>query len=399
MERIIVVGGGLAGLSACEGLRQAGHEGEIVLVGEEEHDPYDRPPLSKQLLAGEWEADRVRLRTPEKLAALGLEVRRGERASSLDLARAVVCLASGEELGYDGLVLATGSRARQLPAFESLEHAFVLRSLDDALALRSALSEGRRLLVVGGGFIGMEVAATARRLGCEVTVVEPLETPLYRVLGALVGSACEALHRDHGVEFHLGVGIESVSEEGTERTIVAVLGDGSRLEADVAVVGIGAAPEVGWLDGSGLEVGPGGVACDAALVAAPGVVVAGDIALFPFGPNRTPVRLEHRTNAAEQGSHAARSLLGEASPFVSVPYVWSDQYDKKIQLLGLPDPSDEVIVAEGEIESGRFVALYGRAGVLSAVVGFSMPRALMGYRQSLSEEAPFEQAVARAAGA
>ncbi len=393
MERIVVVGAGLAGLSACDELRRLGFDGELFLVGDEPHDPYDRPPLSKQFLAGKWERDRLALREPEKLATLSLERVVGE-ASALELAARRLLLRSGEAIGYEGLVLATGSRARRLPAFDRLANAFVLRSLDDALALRAAIAPASRLLVVGGGFIGMEVAATARGLGCEVSVVEPLAAPLLRALGPAAGQACAAVHRHHGVELHLGVAVDSVSEEGAERAVVALLGDGTRLEADLALVGVGAAPNVSWLGGSGLEVGADGVACDASLRVAPGVVVAGDIARFPHGPAGTLLRLEHRTNAAEQGAHAARSLLGEDSPFATVPYVWSDQYDLKIQLLGLPEPGDELEVVEGELEAGRFLGLYGRAGRLVAAVGFSMPRALMRVRSQLADGAAFAAAVA-----
>ena len=391
MDRIVVVGAGLAGLGAAEELRRQGFERQLVLLGDEPHDPYDRPPLSKQFLAGEWGEERLYLRKPERLAELALEHRRGV-AAGLDLSRKVVHLAEGEELSYDGLVLATGSRARRLPAFEGLAGAHVLRSLEDALLLRRALLEKGRLLVVGAGFIGMEVAATARGLGCRVSVVEPLEAPLLRALGPAAGAACAELHRRQGVELHLGVGVGSVTETAEGRLVVE-LADKSRLEADAAVVGVGAVPNVGWLEGSGLEVGPGGVACDARLVAAPSVVVAGDIARFPFGPSRAAVRLEHRTNAAEQGPHAARSLLGEQADFETVPYVWSDQYDQKIQLLGLPEPDDEMAVVEGELESGRFLALYGRGSRLVGAVGFSMPRALMAVRNLLLKGASFEEAL------
>jgi 3-phenylpropionate/trans-cinnamate dioxygenase ferredoxin reductase subunit len=390
---MVVVGAGLAGLAACEALRRQGYQEEIVLVGDEPYEPYDRPPLSKQFLAGEWGVDKVVLRNPERMAELELSRRKETLATGLDLKTSSVRLSSGEQLYFDGLVIATGSMARRLPAFEHLAHAHVLRSLGDAEALRKELRPGARLLVVGGGFIGMEVAATARRLGLEVSVVEPLAVPLGRVLGELTGRACEALHRDNGVLFHLGVGIESVSEEGSQSTLRAVLSDGSVLQADVAVVGIGASPNVGWLEGSGLEVGPSGVACDASLLAAPRVAVAGDVARFPYGPRGVPVRLEHRTNAAEQGEHAARSLLSGPSAFETVPYVWSDQYSTKIQLLGLPEPDDRVEVVAGSIKEGRFVALYERGGLLSAAVGFSMPRALMGFRKLLAEPTPFEVAL------
>ncbi|MGO9198560.1 MAG: NAD(P)/FAD-dependent oxidoreductase [Acidimicrobiales bacterium] len=394
MERVVVVGAGLAGLRACEGLRARSFAGEIVLVGDESHAPYDRPPLSKQFLAGDWALEKVWLRQQPQLDALGLELRRGpeHRAESLDVEGRAVTLASGERIAYDGLVLATGARARTLPALESLPGAYLLRTIDDAIALRSAIADpGARLLVVGGGFIGMEVAATARKLGAQVTVVEPLEFPLARVLGRLPGRACLRLHVDHGVRVLLGAALESVSSDAGG-TISAVLTDGTALEADAVLVGVGAVPNVDWLEGCGLDVGPSGVACDAALQVAPGIVACGDLALWPFAAAR-PVRLEHRTNAAEQGDHAAATLLGATAPFETVPYVWSDQYDIKIQLLGIPQPDDDCVVVDGREEDGRFVAVYGRAGVLSAVVGLSMPRVLMRLRSLLTTRTPFDEAL------
>ncbi|MGO9558324.1 MAG: NAD(P)/FAD-dependent oxidoreductase [Acidimicrobiales bacterium] len=397
MDRVVVVGAGLAGLRACEGLRARDYRGEIVLLGDEVHVPYDRPPLSKQFLAGEWQLDKVWLRPDDQLASLALDCRRGpeSRATSLDAEARSVALASGEHLSFDGLVIATGARARTVPGLEPRPGVHLLRTIEDALALRAVVAApGARLVVVGGGFIGMEVAATARRLGAEVTVVEPLEYPLVRVLGPLAGKACLRLHFDHGVRVLLGSATESVTRSGTGETMSVVLTDGSALEADAVLVGIGAVPNVGWLEGSGLDFSPRGVPCDETLQVAPGIVAAGDIALWPFGPGRESVRLEHRTNAAEQGDHAAATLLGSKEPFETVPYVWSDQYDVKIQVLGIPDPTDEVVVVDGREDDGRFVAAYGRDGLLSAVVGFSMPRSIMRFRPMLTSPTPYAEALA-----
>jgi 3-phenylpropionate/trans-cinnamate dioxygenase ferredoxin reductase subunit len=397
MERVVVVGAGLAGLRTCEGLRARDYAGEIVLLGDESHLPYDRPPLSKQFLAGEWPLDKVWLRQHDQLEALALDRRQGpdNRATSLDAEARSVTLASGEHLSFDGLVIATGASARTLPSLEAQPGVHLLRTIDDAVALRTVLTTpGARLLVIGGGFIGMEVAATARKLGADVTVVEPLEFPLARVLGPLVGQACLRLHLDHGVRVLLGSEIDSVSRAVPGGAMAAVLTDGSAIDADAVLVGIGAVPNVGWLEGSGLEFSPRGVPCDETLQVAPGIVVAGDLALWPFGPGRDAVRLEHRTNAAEQGDHAAGTLLGSREPFVTVPYVWSDQYDVKIQVLGIPDPADEVVVVDGREEDGRFVAAFGRGGLLSAVVGISMPRSLMRFRPMLTSPTPYTEALA-----
>ncbi|MGD0593877.1 MAG: FAD-dependent oxidoreductase [Acidimicrobiales bacterium] len=428
---IAVVGAGLAGLRACEGLRQRGFEGRITLVGDEPRLPYDRPPLSKQFLAGQWDLDRVVLRSPEQMAALGLDLRIGpaHRAVALDLAARRLRLLSGDTVEYDGLVLATGSAARRLPAINDLPGAYVLRTLDDALALRTVLQiPGVRLGLAGAGFIGLEVAATARRLGVDVTVVEPLDVPLGRVLGPVSGGACEVMHREEGVRFHLRTVIESV-EVGDAGTGIGAgagidatgplrcrLSSGQVLEFDALLVGIGAAPSVSWLADSGLRAGPDGIVCDGSLMAAPGVAVAGDVARWPlpvdhadgYGGAEAPetVRVEHRTNAAEQGDHAAASLLAhlgllarqaqalEVPPSYVVPYVWSDQYNVKIQVLGLPRPDDEVIVVEGDPSERRFVALHGRGGRLQAVVGFARPRHVMTLRPLLERKATLVEAAA-----
>jgi 3-phenylpropionate/trans-cinnamate dioxygenase ferredoxin reductase subunit len=395
MERVVVVGAGLAGLRACEGLRTRGYDGEIVLIGDEPHRPYDRPPLSKQFLAGEWASDKVELRPGPDIDALALDLRLGpaNRATALDVAERRIHLAGTGTVTYDGLVIATGARARTLPITRSLQKAHLLRTLEDASALRADITRpGCRLLVIGGGFIGMEVAATARQLGADVTVVEPLAAPLARVLGPRAGAACQVLHERHGVRMCLGTGVASIVEDAAG-TLTAKLTDGTSLIADTVLTGVGAVPNVEWLTGSGLDVGPSGVLCDAALRAGPDVVVAGDLALWPFGPSGGRVRLEHRTNAAEQGDHVAGTLLGGDAPFETVPYVWSDQYDAKIQLLGVPEIHDSYRVVAGSIEEGRLVALYGRDGVLSAAVGYSMPRQLMRARALLVRPTPYDEAM------
>jgi 3-phenylpropionate/trans-cinnamate dioxygenase ferredoxin reductase subunit len=398
-QTIAVVGAGLAGLRACEGLRAKGFDGRLVLCGDEAHTPYDRPPLSKQYLAGDWSLDKVWLRPPDRLGELDLEQRLGAdgRASALDVAGQVLRFATGEQLAYDGLVIATGSRARLLAGVSELEGAHVLRTLDDARALAEVLRPGARLLLAGAGFIGLEVAATARRLGTEVTVVEPLEVPLGRVLGEQLGRVCEGMHRDEGVGFELGATLEAVDR--VPGGLACTTSTGRVIEADALLVGIGAVPATGWLDGSGLDSGPSGLTCDAALVAGPAIVAAGDVARWPLAGEPGTVRIEHRTNAAEQGDHAAASLLavmaGRApAPFAPVPYVWSDQYDLKIQVLGLPEPTDEVTVVEGSLAERRFVALFGREGRLSAVVGFGRPRALMNFRTLMERRAPYDEATA-----
>jgi len=397
LERIVVAGGSLAGLRACESLRRHGFEGAIVVLGAERHLPYDRPPLSKQYLAGAWDRDRLALIARDKLDALGLELHLGTAARGLDLERRTVLVEGGEEVRFDGLVIATGATPRRLRDAGELDGVVTVRSLDDATALHERLArEGARLAVVGGGFLGMEVAATARGLGSEVTVIEPLPAPLSRAVGPLVGEALAGLHRDHGVQVVCGRSVRALL--GAARVEGVRLDDGAVVPADVVLVAIGVVPETGWLAGSGLVLDDG-VVCDSALVAAPGVVAAGDVARWPYahGPaGGRPIRLEHWTNASEQGVHAGASLLaapGERSAFGPVPYFWSDHYDVKLQAIGLPGPDDEVRVVEGSLAERRFVALYGRAGRLSAALGVGRPRQLMAFRPLVERGAAFDEAL------
>jgi len=395
---VAVVGGSLAGLRAAETLRAEGHTGTVALIGAEPHLPYDRPPLSKQFLAGTWGLDRVLLRPAEKIDALGLDLRLGHRAGALDVEGHSLELDDGATLRFDGLVIATGAHPRPLPGAVPLAGVHTLRTLEDSIDLgRAARADGVRVVVVGAGFIGSEVAATCRGLGARVTVVEALSQPLARVLGAEMGAACGALHADHGVELLTGVGVSALrSSEGGGEVDSVELDDGTVVEADVVVVGIGVVPTTDWLVGSGLEVSDGVVA-DATLHVADDIVVAGDAARWFDQGLGAHIRIEHWTNAAEQGVAAARSLLagaGNSGAYVSVPYFWSDQYDVKIQVLGHPGPEDDVVVVDGSVPERRFVALYGRAGMLTAALGFSRPRQLMGYRPLLEAKASFDDALA-----
>jgi NADPH-dependent 2,4-dienoyl-CoA reductase/sulfur reductase-like enzyme len=395
---IAVVGASLAGLRASETLRAEGYGGRIVLIGAEAHEPYDRPPLSKQLLAGTWGLDRVRLRDPEKVAALGLDLRLGHTATALDVDGHSLELDDGDRLVFDGCVVATGAHPRTLPDTEHIAGVHTLRTLEDCFSLGAALSgEDTRLVVVGAGFIGSEVAATCRGLGARVTVVEALPVPLARVLGDRMGAACAALHTDHGVELRLGIGVSRLETEDTgsgERVTGVVLIDGSLIPADVVLAGIGVIPTTEWLTGSGLEIDDG-VKADATLHADDDVVVAGDMARWFDDRLGRDIRIEHWTNAAEQGVEAARNLLAgrrDASSYSPVPYFWSDQYETKIQVIGHPRPDDDVTVVDGSVEERRFVALYSRAGTLTAALGFSRPRQLMGFRPLVEAQASLDEA-------
>lgn len=395
LETIVVVGTSLAGLRAVEALRSRGYEGRIIWVGEEPHLPYDRPPLSKELLRGDWDPERVALRRGGGFEDLGADLRTGCRAEALDLADRCVELAGGERLRFDGLVIATGASPRTLPEVPRLAGLHVLRSLDDALALRSELERGPRVAVIGAGFIGAEVAASCRSLGLDVTMVEALALPLARGLDAETAELCAALHRDHGVDLRLGTSVERV--EGASRVERLHLSDGTRLAADVVLVGIGVTPATAWLASSGLDL-EDGVVCDETLATkAPGVVAAGDVARWRHPQHGRPVRLEHWTNAVEQADAAvARLLDGHAEPFAPVPFVWTDQYEAKIQIAGDVHGSDETRVVHGSVGERRFVRLHGRAGRLVGAVAWSRPRQLMQIRRQLREGIAFAEAVRRA---
>jgi 3-phenylpropionate/trans-cinnamate dioxygenase ferredoxin reductase component len=397
LDTIAVVGASLAGLRAVETLRREGFDGHLVLVGAEPELPYDRPPLSKEFLAGDAEPEQLALR---KLPYddLDLDVRLGTRAEGLDLADRTLTLDTGEGLAFDGLVIATGSAPRTLPGTPDLPGIFVLRTLADALAIRAALAVGPKVVVVGAGFIGSEVAATCRGRGLDVTVLEALPAPLVRALGVVLGGVCGELHRDHGVDLRLGVGVAGF--EGDGRVERVRLDDGTAIDADVVVVGVGVAPVTGWLDGSGLTIG-NGVVCDATLLAAPGVVCAGDVARWPNALfDGEVMRLEHWTNATEQGVAAARRLLyGDgAAPevFAPVPLVWSDQYDRKIQTVGSFRGDDEMVVVHGSLAERRFTAVFGRSGRLVGALGFSMPAKVMQYRRMIADRVTFADALAQA---
>ncbi|MGW6734959.1 NAD(P)/FAD-dependent oxidoreductase [Streptomyces sp. NPDC055013] len=376
MRRIVVVGASAAGLAAAETLRREGYDGTLTLVGEESPAPYDRPPLSKQVLAGEWEPERLALRTPDDLARLDLDLRLGVAATGLHLADGTVELADGATVPYDGLILATGVRPRRLRG----QGGHVLRTLDDAVRLRDRLTPGRRLAVVGAGFLGAEAAAVAWRLGCEVTLLEPAPVPLAHAVGMEIGEMLARAHLERGVDLRCGVTVTEVCESGVR------LSDGEPVDADEVLTAVGSLPNTNWLDGSGLTVDDG-VVCDEYCEAARNVYAAGDVARWHNPLFGRSMRIEHRTNAAEQGMAAARNLLNPdgRKPFAPVPYFWSDQYDMKIQAYGCLRGHDEVAIVEGDLTERRFIALYRTGDRVTGALAVGMPpRALRQWRQAIA---------------
>ncbi|WP_448640370.1 NAD(P)/FAD-dependent oxidoreductase [Geodermatophilus sp. URMC 63] len=383
---IAVVGASLAGLSAARALRARSFDGRLVVIGDEPHAPYDRPPLSKDLLAGTSTLEDVALGTAAD-EALDLEWRLGTAAVGLDPATRSVRLSDGSEVRADGVVLATGARARRLPGTEGLAGVHVLRTLDDALALRADLLAARSLVVIGAGFIGAEVASTARGLGLDVTVVEALPVPLAGPLGAEMGTVCAGLHADHGTHLLTGTGVARLV--GAPRVEAVELADGRRLPADVVVVGIGAVPNVEWLAGSGVPLADGVVTDARGGTGLPGVVAVGDCAATWSAEAGRAVRSEHWTHALEQPATAVAALLGdEPSGPAPVPYFWSEQYGSRIQFAGSRRDGDAVRVLEGDLAERSFLAVYEREGRPVAVLGVDQPRLFTRWRRQLRAAEP-----------
>ncbi|WP_432140692.1 NAD(P)/FAD-dependent oxidoreductase [Streptomyces sp. bgisy084] len=444
---IAVVGASAAGLAAAEALRRGGWRGPLSLIGAEPHLPYDRPPLSKQLLHGAWEPDRLRLRTEEQLAPLDLDLRLGTRATGLDVATRTLTLDGGARLGCAGVIIATGVAARTLPGADRIAGVHTLRTLDEALALRARLAGGgRRLVIVGNGVLGCEAAAVARELGHDVTLVGIEETPMAAVVGSEVGALLAEEQRARGVRLCTGEvdGFETEPTDpagtGAPRVTAVRLAnggtpgsggiaagggeeEGSRLPADLVLLAIGSRPAVEWLADPALDT-TDGLRCDAYCAAAPGIYAAGDVARWDHPVHGRPLRFEHRMNATEQGMAAARNLLAELNatapaapgagndaptqerrPFAPVPYFWSDQYGLKLQAYGLTAGADRVEATVLDRAERRLLALYGRGGRAVGVLAAGLPpRQLRALRAVIATPLPWEEArerigAATAAGA
>lgn len=380
----VIVGGGLAAVRTAEQLRRNGYTDPITVVGAEAHPPYDRPPLSKQMLRGE--VDDVALKPTAFYDDNVITLRLGAAAWAVDVDAHTVALADGETLGYDRLVIATGLVPQRIPSLGEVDGICVLRSLDDCVALRGRAAAARRAVVIGAGFIGCEVAAALRSRGLAVVLVESQAAPLAGVLGAQAGALIARLHRDEGVDVRTGVQVVSVT--GDDHVEAVTLSDGTVLAADLVVVGVGSRPATEWLTGSGIDVADG-VVCDAVgRTGAADVWAIGDVASWRDAAG-AQVRVEHWSNVAEQARIMVAAMLGSAPVAAGVPYFWSDQYDVKIQCLGHPRAGDTVhLVEDYDVASRRFLAYYERDGRLAAVVGAGAPEKIRAARALIAGGVP-----------
>ncbi|MFG2332511.1 NAD(P)/FAD-dependent oxidoreductase [Streptomyces sp. NPDC048604] len=403
--RIVVVGASLAGLRAAETLRAKGFEGSLTMIGDEPWEPYDRPPLSKQVLLGRAAADRTAL---PRLRSVDATWRLGVPATGLDMAARRVRLADGDEVPYDRLLIATGVRARPWPREDEaeLDGVFVLRTRDHGAALARQLAEGpKRVLVIGAGFTGSEIASACRERGIPVTVAERGAAPLVGALGGVVGAVAAGLQREHGVDLRCGVMVTALEGDASGRVRAAHLSDGSTVDADVVVVSLGALRNTEWLAGSGLGAGPRGIACDAGCrafdirgIVTDDIYAAGDVARCPhplFGYQF--LSLEHWGNAVAQAGIAAHNMLSASTdrvPHMEVPAFWSSQFGVNIKSVGVPSMATEILIAQGSLDSRRFVGVYGYQGRVIGAVTFDHGRWLPFYQELIETTAPFPPAFA-----
>jgi len=393
-QHIVVVGAGVAGTVTAETLRREGYDGTLTLVGAEPHLPYDRPPLSKQVLSGQWVPDRIRLRRPDVYERLGIDLRLDTAVTRLDNSGRAVELADGSRLAADAVVVATGVRPRRLPGADGPTGVHVLRTLDDALALRAALAGGPRLVVAGAGLLGTEAAVAARALGAEVTLVGPDPVPLLGLLGPQAAGLVAAVHRELGLRFRQG---RATGVESADGAVTGVrLADGTLLPADAVLVTTGSLPNTEWLRGSGVRVDDG-VVCDAFGAAHPGVWAAGDVANLP-DPRTGRRRFEHRTQATEQAVAVARNLLAGAAarPVAPLPYFWTDQHDLKVQVFGDVTGTDSCHIVEGSPAERKFTAVYCAEDQVRGAVAVNLPRAAQHLRPLVESGAPWPGAPVRA---
>jgi 3-phenylpropionate/trans-cinnamate dioxygenase ferredoxin reductase subunit len=385
VKTAVIVGAGVAGVSAAAALRTTGFDGRVVLVGAEPELPYRRPPLSKEVLRGENDGDGIRLKAAAWFADNDVDLLGGVEVIGVDVDGHAVTLDDGARLGYDRLLLATGGRARLLPGTRDLPGVRTLRTLADVPTLRGELAEGRSVLVIGAGLIGAEVAASARALGCSVTMLEAADLPLARLLPPSIGRVYAALHRNRGVELHTGVAVDRI--ESVAEGVLVTAADGRRWEAQLAVVAVGMVPNTGLAERAGLAVADGIVVDASCATSAPDVFAAGDVANAPNLVLGGRHRVEHWQHAQNQGAVAARAMLGLDVSFDEVPWCWSEQYEVNLQVTGWPTAADDVAV-RGDLEALDFLAVFSRGGRLTGAVGIGRPADVRTIRRLIAE-APF----------
>ncbi|GGS20569.1 pyridine nucleotide-disulfide oxidoreductase [Streptomyces humidus] len=384
---VLIIGASVAGARTAQALRKRGFQERITLLGEERHQPYDKPALSKEVLAKDFPGEPPVLLSKQQADELGVDLMLGVRAESLDPIRRCVVTDRGERLPFERLVIATGLTPRTLPGTRELAGVHTLRTVDDALALRAELDRGPRVVVIGAGFIGAEFASAARARGLDVCVVEAQPTPMAHLFGDHVGRMFAGMHTVNGARVEAGVGFSSFAHDGRGQVTGVVLGDGRTLPADLVVVGIGARPAIDWLESSGLDLGDG-VSCDANLrvtgVGVPRIHAVGDVARRYHPLYGKCLRIEHWTNAGEHAEIVAADILGQQVPRPQVPYVWSDQYGRRIQIAGRPGEG-RLSALRGDVEDGELTAVYAdEAGKAVGAVVVDDPRGFMSCRKAIS---------------
>jgi NADPH-dependent 2,4-dienoyl-CoA reductase/sulfur reductase-like enzyme len=396
---VLIVGGSVAGLRTAEALRRLSYAGTVTILEASGDLPYDRTALSKKVLHPDHEARSVDLRTQEALDQAGIEVRLRSRAASLDPKRHTVTLANGEVIEYSTLVIATGAEPRELPnvARPSVHY---LRTWDDAVRLRRAMESIKRAVVVGAGFIGSEVAAAMTERGIDVTVVEPAGYPLARVLGDIVGARLAQLHARQGIRLVPGRAVDEVQVgAGGAQDLRVVLDDGTTIDTELVVVGIGAIPHTAWLDGSGVVVADGVICDEFCRTSVPDVYAVGDVCRWPNPLFEESMRVEHWTNAIEQALVVGANIVDPGAPraYAPVPYVWSDQYGSRLQIVGRPRPGDDVQIVVDDPDKLVLVALYAREGRFVAAFTLNAPTRAIALRKSLAAGSPLSAAIAAVA--
>jgi NADPH-dependent 2,4-dienoyl-CoA reductase/sulfur reductase-like enzyme len=392
-DHVIVVGAGLAGWRLVEALRAEGYAGKISLVGAEESAPYDRPPLSKQVLAGKWPIEQILLATQEKIATARIDTYFGNKAVALDAENKRVTLKSGKVLVGTRVAIATGVGARELP-FTGAGAMYVLRTKEDTQELLEAierLEEDDQVVIIGAGFIGAEVATTLHARGIKVVVLEAASRPLQGPLGETVATWLEDLPKEFGVEVRTNQKILDISEDGEE-----VFLEGESIRAAMVIGAVGSALDLTWLEESEIQL-DGGVVVDEHFEAQPGIGAIGDVAKFPLrvASSVEMARIEHWQLAAEQAIVLAKYWVSEITAEPLIPYFWSDQYGKKIQMLGYPSPKDSVHLFKGSLASRSWAALYSRNELITGVIALNQPRALMLSKEFLSKPTAVGEALSK----